>query len=78
MRSAGCGPGRGSPPSQPGLAQVRREFPAAVLGGVAGQGDRVPADLTRALDAEPLTHQADKDTQNQLTCIQPSLEPARA
>ena len=53
MRPAGCGPGRGPPLLQLGPAQVRCELPAAVpdrsavLGGVAGQGDRVPGDLTR-------------------------------
>ena len=56
-------PVRGPPLPQLGPAQVRREFPAAVpdraavLGGVAGQGDRVPGDLTGVLDAEPLAHQ---------------------
>ena len=63
MRPAGCGPGRGPPLLQLGPAQVRCEFPAAVpdrsavLGGVAGQGDRVPGDLTRVRDAEPLAYQ---------------------
>src|ERR1039458_6818597 len=61
--AVGSGPVRCPPLPQLGPGQVRREFPAAVpyratvLGGVAGQRDRVPGDLTRVGDAEPFAHQ---------------------
>ena len=71
LRSAAVRSGRGGrrgpvwcpPLPQFGPGQVRREFPvaipdgAAVLGGVAGQRDRVPGHLTRVLDAEPFAYQ---------------------
>ena len=63
IRMTGRGPLRGPPLPQLGPTQIRREFPAAVpdraavLGCVALQRDRVPGDLTRVLDAEPLPHQ---------------------
>ena len=58
-----CGAGGGPPLAELGPGEVGRELAAAVphraaaVGGVAGQGDRVPGDLAGVPRAEPLAGQ---------------------